>query len=74
MARPTLRMIDGLRERADDAELEAQCIRREGRVHVAYLRLVAQQLPLWNLEQSQRMIRRLADSYERKLTDEDTAA
>lgn len=42
MSRPTLRLIDGLRERADNAEMESTVLRDEALAHVRRMRLALQ--------------------------------
>lgn len=70
-----LRLVPGMTPAAfrDEASLELDALETEARQHVAHLRLLAQQLPLWDVDQSQRMLRRLADHYARKFS-EDSAA
>ena len=46
MSRPTLRLIDGLREQADEAAMEADALRADMRAAAARLRLVLLR-PIW---------------------------
>lgn len=70
MSRPPFRMIDGLRAEAEEAAMEVSVVRAEARQHVAHLRLLAQQLPLWSTETAQRVLRDAAARYERKWADD----
>lgn len=67
--RPRLRVYPGNWDNAvrEEAGAELVALETEARQHVAHLRLLAEQLPLWSSEQSQRMIRRIADQYERRI-------
>lgn len=59
--------------RDDEERIETAVVEREARQHVAHLRLLAKQLPLWSDEQAARMLNRLADTYERKFEPERVA-
>lgn len=54
----------------EEAGIEAEVRRHEAHRHVAGLRLLARQMPLWTPEQFQRALLREAESYERKWADE----
>lgn len=67
MSRPPLRLIDGLRERADLAECEVVAVKAEAREHIRHLRLVAKQMSLWSPDEIARALVRTADRYERRI-------
>lgn len=64
-----LRLVPGMTPAAmrDEASLELDALETEARQHVAHLRLLAQQLRLWDdPEHSARALNRIADRYARK--------
>lgn len=59
---------------ADESAIEERVRREEAHRHVAHLRLVEKQLPLWTVEQAARMLHKVTDAYERKWADPERAA
>ena len=76
--KPRLRLVSSQgmtpAARADEAAMEVQVIEREARAHVAHLRLLAKQLPLFEPAEFQRLLLRETEKYARKWTDEGEAA
>lgn len=75
MSRPPLRLIDSLRERADENAVELASREVEARAHVARLRLVLQ-MKFWQVDEFapvKRLIAAEVESYARKF-EEDVAS
>ncbi len=72
---PRLRLLPGMttQQAIDEATAEHIAIEHEARQHVAHLRLLAQQLPLWPADVAQRVLLREAAKYERKFDTLDAA-
>lgn len=75
MSRPSLRVVDGLRERAQDAEMETTVMRDEARAHIARMRLTLQ-MRFWDAEPWSAVRRPLLaelDRYARKFDEKGAA-
>lgn len=69
MSRPPLRLIDGLRERAEEAEAEAVAVRFEAEAHVRRMRM-AMQTRFWTdpeFAEFARAFRQEVDEFERRV-------
>lgn len=76
MSRPSLRVIDGLREQAEEAEIEATVIREEAQAHIARMRMSLQRR-FWDADAFAPVKRALlaeVERYERRISNGGEAA